>query len=419
MANSLPKHYSQILDNGMEVVVIPMDNNSSVITTSVYYKVGSRDEVMGKSGIAHMLEHLSFKSTKNMKAGEFDTIVKGNGGVNNASTSFDYTNYYINSSSKHLDTNIKLFADMMSNLTLTDEEFQPERDVVAEERRMRTDNPPMGYLYFRLFNIHYDYHSYHWTPIGFMDDILSWNIEDIRSFYKRFYQPNNAIVIVSGDINPDDVFISAKEHFGGIKNHTEIKYLSRIEPKIDGAKRAILNKDNNPLDTIVIAFSIPNFEHEDQVGLSALSEILSSGKSSRLYKTLVDEKNMVNMVYGYNMELTDDGIFLFMAVCNPDIKAEDVEKEILKEIESIKNGSILKSELEKIKINTKADFIYSLERSSSLNDLFGSYLVRGNLKPLLEYEDKLDKITTKDITTIANKYFDNNISTTIILRSSK
>ena len=419
MASSLPKYYSQTLDNGMEIVVIPMDNNSSVITTSVYYKVGSRDEVMGKSGIAHMLEHLSFKSTKNMKAGEFDTIVKGNGGVNNASTSFDYTNYYINSSSKHLDTNIKLFADMMSNLTLSDAEFQPERDVVAEERRMRTDNPPMGYLYFRLFNIHYDYHSYHWTPIGFMDDILSWDIEDIRSFYKRFYQPNNAILIVSGDINPEDVFKTAKENFGVIKNHTEIKHVSRVEPKIDGAKRAILNKDNNPLDTIVIAFSIPNFEHEDQVGLSALSEILSSGKSSRLYKTLVDEKNMVNMIYGYNMELTDDGIFLFMAVCNPNIQAEDVEKEILKEIESIKNGSITKEELEKVKINTKSDFIYSLESSSSIGGLFGSYLVRGNLKPLLEYEDKLDKITTKDITTIANKYFDNNISTTIILRSSK
>ncbi len=419
MANSLPKHYTKMMDNGLEVVVIPMDNNSSVITTSVYYKVGSRDEMMGKSGIAHMLEHLSFKSTKNMKAGEFDTIVKSNGGENNAATSFDYTYYYINSASNSLDTHMRLFSDMMSNLILSDEEFQPERDVVAEERRMRTDNPPMGYLYFRLFNIHYDYHSYHWTPIGFMDDILGWNIEDIRSFYKRFYQPNNAIVIVSGDINPEDVFKSAKEHFGGIKNHTEIKRDIRVEPKIDGAKRAILHKDNNPLDTIAIVFPIPNFEHQDQVGLSALSEILSSGKSSRLYKTLVDDKNMVNMIYGYNMELTDDGIFLFMAVCNPNVKAEDVESIILKELDSLKNGSITEDELKKVKINTKANFIYSLEHSSSLNGLFGSYLIRGNLKPLLEYEDKLDKITTKDITSIANKYFDSNISTTIILRSSK
>lgn len=419
MANSLPKHYTKIMDNGLEVVVIPMDNNSSVITTSVYYKVGSRDETMGKSGIAHMLEHLSFKSTKNMKAGEFDKIVKSIGGDNNAATSFDYTYYYINSTSKSLDTNMRLFSDMMSNLLLSDEEFQPERAVVAEERRLRTDNPPMGYLYFRLFNIHYDYHSYHWTPIGFMDDILGWNIEDIKSFYKRFYQPNNAVLVVSGDIQPDDVFKSAKEYFGVIKNHTEIKRDKKVEPKIDGAKRAVLHKENNPLDTIAIVFPIPNFEHSDQVGLSALSDILSGGKSSRLYKTLIDDKNMVNMIYGYNMELTDDGVFFFMAVCNPDVKAEDVEAVILKELESIKNGSISQEELQKIKINTKANFIYSLENSSSVNNLFGSYLVRGNIEPLLEYEDKLDKITTEDISNIAKRYFDNNISTTIILRSSK
>jgi len=156
---------------------------------------------MGKSGIAHMLEHMSFKSTKNMEAGELDRIVKSFGGVDNASTGFDYTTYYIKSSAENLDSSLSLFAELMQNLLLKDEEFQVERDVVAEERRVRTDNPPLGYMYFRLFNTHYVKHSYHWTPIGFMDDILSWKIEDIRDFYKRYYQPNNAILIVSGDID--------------------------------------------------------------------------------------------------------------------------------------------------------------------------------------------------------------------------
>jgi predicted Zn-dependent peptidase len=418
MANSLPKYYTKTLENGMEVVVIPMDNNSGVITTDVYYKVGSKDEVMGNSGIAHMLEHLSFKSTKNLKEGEFDEIVKANGANNNAATGFDYTHYYINSSSQALSKNLELLAELMTNLSLKDEEFQRERDVVAEERRLRTDNNPMGYLFFRLFNTHYTYHSYHWTPIGFMDDILNWKIEEIRAFYERYYSPNNAILVVAGDIEQELVFKEAQKYFGDKKPSTIVRNHMK-EPKFDGSKRAILHKEGNTLDLLAIAYPIPNFEHEDQVGLSAITEIASRGRSSRLYQRLVNEKNMVNQVYGYNMELKESGVFVFFAVCNPGVKAEEVEKEILNQIEEIKKGSITQEELDKVKVNTKADFIYSLERSHRVVSLFGSFLVRGNLKPLLEYEDKLDKITLKDIETIANRYFDNTRSTTLILRSSK
>jgi len=418
MASSLPKYYSKTLENGLEVVVIPMNNDSGVITTDIYYKVGSKDEVMGNSGIAHMLEHLSFKSTKNLKEGEFDEIVKAQGAQNNASTGFDYTHYFINSSAKALGKNLELLAELMSNLALKDEEFQRERDVVAEERRWRTDNSPIGYLYFRLFNIHYTYHSYHWTPIGFMDDILNWKIEDIRAFYERYYSPNNAILIVAGDIDKEQVFSEAQKHFGAKKPSTIVRNHMK-EPKVDGTQRAILTKEGNNLDMLAIAYPLPNFEHEDQVGLSAITEIVSTGKSSRLYQKLVNEKNMVNQIYGYNMELTDSGVFLFFAICNPGVKAEEVEKEILAEIEAIKKGVISQEELDKVKVNTKADFIHSLERSNRVSTLFGSYLARGNVKPLLEYEDKLDKITLKDLETIANRYFDNNVSTTLILRSSK
>ena len=194
--SSLPKHYTKHLDNGLQIVVVPLNNKSGVIETNIFYKVGSRNEVMGKSGIAHMLEHLSFKSTDKLKAGEFDEIVKGFGGVNNASTSFDYTRYFIKSSVENLDKSLELFSELMSNLLLKEDEFEPERNVVAEERLWRTDNSPMGYLYFRFFNTAFVYHPYHWTPIGFMQDIQSWNIDDIRSFYRTYYQPQNAIVLV-------------------------------------------------------------------------------------------------------------------------------------------------------------------------------------------------------------------------------
>lgn len=418
-ANSLPNYYTKNLDNGLQIVAIPMDNNTNVVSVDIFYKVGSRNEVMGKSGIAHMLEHLNFKSTKNLKAGEFDEIVKGFGGINNAGTSFDYTHYYIKTSSKNTDKSLELFSELMQNLTLNDEEFQPERDVVAEERRWRTDNNPMGYLQFRVFNNTFIYHPYHWTPIGFMDDIKNWTIEDIKDFHSTYYQPQNAIVVVAGDIKKDDVFSYVEKHFKDIKNKKEIpSSVHTIEPKQDGERRAIINKESN-VQMLAMTYHIPNFEHEDQIALSALSQLLSSGKSSILQKVLVDEKRLANSVYAYNMELKDPGVFMFMTVANENVDALKIEKEILDIISKIQKGEIKEKELDKLKINTKADFIYSLESSSDVASLFGTYLVRDNIKPLLEYEANLEKLKVEDIVNVAKKYLVKENSTTLILKENK
>ena len=419
MGSNLPKYYTKTLENGLQIVAIPMENGSNVISTDIFYKVGSRDEKMGKSGIAHMLEHLNFKSTKNLEAGEFDEIVKGFGGVNNASTSFDYTHYFIKSSSKNMDKSLELFADLMENLTLKDEEFQPERDVVAEERRWRTDNNPMGYLQFRLFNNAYIYHPYHWTPIGFMSDIQNWTIEDIRDFHSTYYQPKNAIVVVAGDISKDEIFESVEKHFKNIKNTKEIpSKLHTVEPKQDGEKRVTIYKES-AVQMIAITYHIPNFEHEDQVALSALSEFLSSGKSSLLQKRLVDERRLVNTIYAYNMDLKDPGLFMFIAVANEGISALEIEKEILDTIAQIKKGEISQKDIDKIKINTKADFIFSLESSSEVASLYGSYFVRDNIQPLLDYEKNVEKLTKEDLIKVANKYLNLNNSTTVILKQEE
>lgn len=414
--SSLPQYYSEILDNQLQVVVIPLRNGSGVIQTSVFYKVGSRNEIMGKSGIAHMLEHLSFKSTKNLKAGQFDEIVKGFGGVNNASTSFDYTHYYIQSSKSNMDKSLELFAELMTNLTLDDAEFQPERNVVAEERLWRTDNSSMGYLYFRFFNTAFTYHPYHWTPIGFMEDIKSWNIEDIRSFYKTYYQPQNAIVLVSGDIEPDEVFKSAKKHFASITNNTtSIPQVNAKEPKQDGMRRTIVKKDSQ-VEFLAMGYKIPNYLSEDQVALDAIGEILSAGKSSLFQKELVDKQQIATGAYAYSMDMKDEGIFLLTATAQQGVKAEKIEEEILKLLEDLKQGKITQEELEKIKINTKASFIYGLESASDVANVFGSYLVRGNIKPLLEYEHNISELTIQKIQDVANKYFVQDQLSVVILK---
>ncbi len=418
MASSLPKYETKTLENGLQIVVIPLKNSTNVISTDIFYKVGSRNEVMGKTGIAHMLEHMNFKSTKNLNAGEFDKEVKSIGGVNNASTSFDYTHYYIKSSTQNLGKSIELYAELMQNLNLKDKEFQPERDVVAEERRWRTENSPLGYLYFAMFNNAYVYHPYHWTPIGFMNDIQTWTIEDIKKFHKTYYQPNNAILMVTGDVDPDEVFKKAKKEFSNIKNQTKIPEFKFVEPEQNGAKRVMIKKESE-VEMIAITFHIPNFKHEDQITLSAISEILFSGKSSRLYKELMDKKHLVNSVYAYNMESIDPGLFIFLATCNPEVKAEDVEAELIKQIEIIKNEKVTKEEIEKVKINSKSDFIYSLESSTSVAELFGSYLVRGDLTPLLTHEENIEKITQEKVQEVAKKYFNFDKSTTLILKKGK
>ncbi len=403
------------LKNGLEIYHVPVNLGSKVISTDIFYKVGSRNETMGKSGIAHMLEHLNFKSTKNLKAGEFDRIVKGFGGMDNASTGFDYTHYFIKSSSQNLEKSLELYAEIMQNLSLKDKEFQPEREVVHEERRWRTDNNPMGYLYFRLFNHAFIYHPYHWTPIGFIKDIENWSIEDIREFHATYYQPKNAILMISGDIGKKEALQLAKAKFEHIKNTRDLPKLHCAEPAQDGAKRVIVHKDSQT-QMIAIAYKIPPFDHSDQIGLNALSEYLSSGKSSVLQRILIDEMQLVNQIYAYNMPSIDENLFIFLAVCNPGIEAEKVETEILKIIDDLKQKSIHKDDVLKVKNLIKSDFIYSFSSATRVANLYGSYLARGSIEPLYEFEKNIDNISAKLIQNTAKKYFEAKNSTTVILR---
>lgn len=401
----LPKHYKSVLKNGLEVVIIPLKNQSGVITTDVFYKVGSRNEIMGKSGIAHMLEHLNFKSTKNLKAGEFDKIVKGYGGATNASTGFDYTHYYIKSSTQNLEKSLELFAELMQNLNLNDEEFQPERNVVAEERLWRTDNNPMGYLYFRLFNTAFVYHPYHWTPIGFMDDIRNWSIEDIRAFHRLYYQPRNAAIVIAGDIDEKEALKAVKKHFEGIKNAKEIPppvYMQ--EPKQDGQRRVQIHRQSE-IEVLALGFKIPPFNHKDQIALSALSEILSGGKSSQLVREIVDKKRLATEIYAYNMDLVDTGLFIIMGLANSNVSLNSLEESILQEITKIKQGKISEKDLQKVKTNMRASFLQELESSSSVANLFGSYIARGDLENLLNFEEAFENLSLKDVIAVAQKYF--------------
>ena len=414
----LPKYQKTKLKNGLEVYFVPLNKGSGVISVDVFYKVGSRDEILGKTGIAHMLEHMNFKSTKKHKAGEFDKIVKGFGGVNNASTGFDYTHYYIKASKDNLSKSLELFADMMQNLSLKDSEFQPERNVVAEERRWRTDNDPYGTLYFKLFESAFSYHSYHWLPIGYYDDIMNWSIEDLREFWSTYYQPKNAFLMIVGDTDKKSAFDLAKKHFEGVPNRANLPKLHQIEPEQNGAKKVIIHKDS-AVDIVAIAFKIPAFNHEDIVALNALSEYLSGGKSSILERELIDKKQLANSINAFAMSLKDAGLFVFAAVCNPGVSAKQIQKELHKIIKECKKELVNASELEKIKNTLKASLVYSMSSASGVARILGDYIANGDISPLYELEQKTAKLSAKDLQKTAQKYFDKEQMTTIILKAKK
>jgi predicted Zn-dependent peptidase len=412
----LPKYYEKTLSNGLKVVVIPYENKSSVVNVKIFYKVGSKDEVMGKSGIAHMLEHLNFKSTKNLKAGEFDEIVTSFGGSNNAATSFDYTNYYIKSSKSNLDKSLYLFSELMANLNLKDSEFQTEREVVAQEQLLRTANDPSGFLFFKLFNNLYEYSSYHWTPIGFSDDIKNWKLSDIKKFHQKYYNPNNAILVVSGDISTKEVYSLAKKHFGKIKNrYKKLPNPNHMKEPIFNGEKNIVYYKNVSTQTIITAYKIPHTSSKKQVALDAIGDILSSGKSSILYKTLIEDKQLVTSFYAYNMDLNNESVFLLFANCNNGVDAKLVQKEFFNAINSLKTTLVDDSVLSKIQKNTKKDFILSLQSASSLSSIFGSYLVKDDINSLLEYEKNTNSLKAKYIQQVANEFL--NYPTTVVLKN--
>lgn len=406
------------LENGFKIYHIPMSKGSGVINVNIVYKVGSRNETMGKSGIAHMLEHLNFKSTKLRSAGEFDKIVKSFGGNNNASTGFDYTNYYIRCAKDELKTCLELYSDIMQNLLLKEEEFLPERDVVLEERLWRTDNNPFGFMFFRLFNNAFLYHPYHWTPIGFKDDIKNWNIQDIKDFHSKFYQPKNAFLVISGDIEKNEVFKLATNYFKDIKNTKEIPKVYTVEPKQDGAKEILIDKKNQT-DILMIGYKIPNFSHDDQTNISSLCEYLASGKSSLLEKILVDEKELVNQIEVFSLASIDENLLVIFAVCNQEIDAKLVKSEILNIIENVKNSQINEDEIEKLKNSAKSSYIYAFDSISKISNLFIEYAARDCLEKLENYENEIEEISSDNLIKTAKNYLKLKNSTTLILKRSK
>ena len=329
-----PSEY--FLSNGMKVLLVEVPK-APVATVQVWYKVGSRNEVMGRAGLSHMLEHMMFKGTARYPKGSFSRIVRKNGGIDNAFTGQDFTAYFENLAADRVGLALELEADRMQGLILDHSEFQTERDVVKEERRLRSEDDPQGALVEALFAHAFLSHPYHWPVIGWFADLDAMSLEDLQRHYDTFYSPNNATLVVVGDIKAESLLPTIKRLFEPIPRGPSPKQTLSPEPEQRGERRFLLKREAQ-VPFVMMGFRVPNYSNEDSYALDILESILSSGKSSRLYQSLVyDQKNSLAVGAEYSVLQTDPGLFYFYSLVNTSAKVEGVEEAIKREIVRLQN----------------------------------------------------------------------------------
>lgn len=407
------------LSNGLKIIVRE-DHRSPVIISQIWYKVGSSYEPNGITGISHMLEHMMFKATKNLKDGEFTEVIAKKGGQQNAFTSNDFTAYYQILSKQHLETSFKLEAERMQHLLLDPNVFDKERQVVIEERRLRIEDDPITYTGERLNATAHISSPYHHPVIGWPDDLKSYQVGDLLDWYKKWYTPNNAIIVVVGDIQPKEVFSLAEKYFGQIKSKEIVTVKSRKEVNALG-ERNIVVKLPAKLPVLFMAYNVPSIktaaDKQDVYALEVIQSILSRGNSSRFSKILEREKELVvsaNTNYdGFNLY---DTLFVIDAIPTPNNSIPQIKSTILDQLTNLKNTEVTTSELERVKASLIANKIYEQDSISYQAMVIGA-LESLNLKwqDYDHYIEQLKKVSVDQIKNTAQKYFTDDKLTTAVL----
>lgn len=390
--------------NGLKLIVIE-NHSSPTFAYQTWYNVGSRHEVKGKTGIAHLFEHMMFKQTKNLKEGEFDKILERAGVVGlNAFTNKDYTAYIQQLPNDKLDLITQLESERMVNLVVDDKAFETETEVVQNERRFRYENNPDGTLYLTLYEVAYKTHPYHWPVIGYQPDLDAMTAVDGRTFYQTYYSPNNATIVVVGDVSPSKVYDLVNKHYGQIPRREIPPSKIKPEPKVKEVRRKTLEL-NMEVEKLYVAFHIPSITHTDTAAFTVLGSILSGGKSSRLNQALV-ETGIATDVSSGSMENADPTLFLFSANLQKGKSATEGEAKILKEIEKLAKTPVSAAELEKAKNMLNFSFYENMSSNYLLAQFVGNYeTVTGKFENGLKvYTEQIAKITPADIQRVAKEY---------------
>lgn len=409
------KYQEHILSNGLTLIT-HVDKSTPLAVVNILYKVGSRNEHHERTGFAHLFEHLMFGGSKNIP--DFDTVLQKVGAENNAFTNTDITNYYIILSAENIETALWAESDRMRYLNLDEKSLATQKNVVIEEFKQRYLNVPYGDVWLKLQPLAYNVHPYQWPTIGKnISHIEQATLKDVKEFHEQFYTPNNAVLTISGNIDPVKIHTLAEKWFGNIPDYENSQVQIPSEPK-QNSPRFLEIEENVPLNSIYKAYHMPGRKSNSYHKADLLSDLLGRGKSSRLYQNLVKNKKAFNSINSYVTGTEDPGLLIISGKVNPDINIAEAEKYIEDEINTLKNN-LAETEVEKV-INQAISSTYFSETellNRSINLSVANSM--GNTNLVNEELDLISKIKKKDVLNMADEILVNQNCSTLHYKSKK
>jgi zinc protease len=393
------------LANGLEIL-LHEDHSVPVVNLQVIYHVGAKNERPGRTGFAHLFEHIMFKGSANVAPEEHKIYVESVGGRYNAGTDFDRTVYFETFPANYLERFLWLEADRMRSLDVSQENFVSERDVVKEERQLRVETPPFGRLFQIVLDKTFTTHPYRILPIGKVEDLNAASLEDVREFHRTYYVPNNATIVVAGDFDGAQVLKWIEKYFGPIPQGKPVPREIAAEPAQTAERRTVAYDANAPLPAIMLTFHVPEAGHPDLYALEVASNILSAGQSSRLYREMVYEKQMAVAAGGQAVVLEDPGVFFFFTILQGGHAPEEGEKTLLAEIEKLQTQKVSAEELEKSKNQIVSGLVFGRQTAQEKADAIGYAATILDDVSLVDRQLPLyQKVTAEDVQRVAQKYF--------------
>ena len=410
----------QALPNGLTVLMLE-DHSAPVVNLQMWYHVGSKDEREGRTGFAHLFEHLMFKGSAHVDPEEHSRIIEAFGGFDNAYTNFDTTVYWETFPSNYIERVIWLEADRMGSLNVDEANFQSEREVVKEERRLRLENRPYGLVAEDLYAAAFQKHPYRHQPIGSMEDLNKATVEDVREFFRTYYRPDNCTMVIAGDINPQQALAWARKYFDGVpKPAAPVPRVTVQEPPQAAETRVAKSYgSNSPLPAVVAGYHMPSIYAPDYYALTLAANMLSQGESSRLYRKLVYEDRIALAAAGFPLFTEHPNLFWAFAIMNQGKSIEDGEKALDAVLDKMKSEPVPARELEKAKNQVISELVVGRRTVQEKADAIGQAAVLGKNPDLVNLDlDRYLAVTPADIQRVAQKYFDPKQRTVLIIETA-
>ena len=403
------------LDNGMKVLVLE-DHSIPNANMYLFWKVGSRNEYPGITGLSHFFEHMMFNGSEKYGPKMFDRTMEAAGGSNNAYTTENVTVYTDWFPSSSIETIFDLEADRIANLALDSAMVESERGVVLSERSTGLENSNYRFLNEQVKAVAFNAHPYRWSVIGYESDIKNWTKEDLQRYFETYYAPNNAVVVITGDVEYENVKKLAEEYFGPIPAQDPPREVHTVEPPQLGEKRLVVDKSvSSP--NLMMAYHVPETGAEDYYALELMNAILSNGNSSRLYNSLVDQQQLATSVFSYVPESFDPNLLYIYAVAGQGVDETALEEAITTELEKVKTEGVSEKELEKVKNQKLMELYRTLETINGKANTLGTYeLYFGDYKKMFSAPEQYQKVTAADIQRVANKYLKKDNRTVGVLK---